>query len=134
MKYLTSLLCTLVPVFILSCNNEQQGTRDTGSADSTITLPAGFSATVFADSLGKARHIAFGSNGDLYVKLEEIKDGLGILRLKDNNNDGIADDISGFGGARGLLLRMVIYMLPRTTIYIAINYHRTVTRILPPLK
>src|SRR5919202_6888601 len=32
-----------------------------------ITLPPGFCATVFADSLGHARHIVVAPNGDVYV-------------------------------------------------------------------
>ena len=40
----------------------------TGTAE--LTLPAGFCATMFADSIGRARHIAVASNGDVYVALE----------------------------------------------------------------
>jgi hypothetical protein len=32
-----------------------------------ITLPRGFCATVFADNIGHARHMAVGSNGVVYV-------------------------------------------------------------------
>ena len=37
--------------------------------DVTLTLPSGFTATVFADGLGKARHIAITPTGYVYVKL-----------------------------------------------------------------
>ena len=66
-----------------------------------ITLPAGFSATVFADDLGSARHIAVNANGDVYTKVGKLNDGRGILRLRDANNDGVADSISGFGNYKG---------------------------------
>ena len=66
-----------------------------------ITLPAGFSATVFADDLGPARHITVNANGDVYTKVARLNDGRGILRLRDVNNDGIADSISGFGNYSG---------------------------------
>jgi glucose/arabinose dehydrogenase len=66
-----------------------------------ITLPQGFSATVVADNLGSARHIVVNSNGDVYVKLEDLNQGRGILRLRDVNKDGIAEDISGFGNYTG---------------------------------
>lgn len=66
-----------------------------------ITLPAGFSATVFADDLGKARHIAVNVNGDVYIKINKLKDGRGIIRLRDINNDGVADSITGFGNYEG---------------------------------
>ena len=66
-----------------------------------IQLPSGFSAVVFADGLGRARHLAVNKNGDVYVKLERLKDGKGIFRLHDANGDGVAEDISGFGNFAG---------------------------------
>ena len=39
--------------------------------------------------------------GIVFVKLERLKNGIGILRLRDTNNDGVADDISGFGNYGG---------------------------------
>lgn len=52
------------------------------------TFPDGFSATVFADGVGRARHIAVRDNGDLYVAL---RGGGGIVALRDENKDGLAD-------------------------------------------
>jgi glucose/arabinose dehydrogenase len=40
-------------------------------------------------------------NGVLFVKLDKLVDGKGILRLKDNNGDGKADEIKSFGNYRG---------------------------------
>src|SRR5687767_2318781 len=40
----------------------------TGTAE--LTLPAGFCATVFADSQTKPRHVAVASNGDVYATIE----------------------------------------------------------------
>ena len=68
---------------------------------STITLPSGFSSTVFYENLGRARHLAVAANGDVYVKLEKLKDGKGIFKLKDSNNDGAADIATGFGNYIG---------------------------------
>jgi glucose/arabinose dehydrogenase len=66
-----------------------------------IILPAGFGAVSVVDSLGIARHLAVNSNGDIYVKLERLKNGKGIYRLKDTNGDGKADEITGFGNYPG---------------------------------
>jgi glucose/arabinose dehydrogenase len=111
MKNALSLLTLLLVFTLFSCNNEDKNTTTTGadtSATTTsgITLPEGFHATTFADSVGKARHIVF-NNGDLYVKLERSKDGHGIVRLRDTNNDGVADDQSGFGtyGGTGITIK-----------------------------
>jgi glucose/arabinose dehydrogenase len=71
------------------------------SADVSLKLPAGFKATVVASNLGRARHIAVNSNGDVYVKLERLKDGKGIIRLRDTNGDGVADEQFAFGNYAG---------------------------------
>jgi glucose/arabinose dehydrogenase len=66
-----------------------------------LTLPAGFEASTIVDSAGKARHIVVTRQGSMYVKLDRLVDGKGILRLKDTNGDGKADDIKSFGTYRG---------------------------------
>lgn len=52
------------------------------------TFPEGFRATVFAEGVGRARHIAARDNGDLYVAL---RDGSGIVALRDEDGDGRAE-------------------------------------------
>lgn len=66
-----------------------------------LKLPSGFSAWTMADSLGKARHIAVTKQGALYIKLDKLVNGKGILRLKDTNGDGKIDDVKSFGNYRG---------------------------------
>ncbi len=62
-----------------------------------ITLPQGFSAVVFADKLGPARHIDVKDNGDVYLALSSLKKGGGIVALRDDNGDGKAETIKYFG-------------------------------------
>ena len=69
--------------------------------DGTLTLANGFGAVTVSSQTGKARHIAVNSNGDVYVRLSELKNGKGILVLKDANNDGRADSETGFGNYTG---------------------------------
>jgi glucose/arabinose dehydrogenase len=77
-------------------------TRSKIAEDSTaLTLPQGFHAIVVTTNLGKARHITVANNGDVFVKLEKLKNGKGIYRLHDANGDGRADEISGFGNYVG---------------------------------
>ena len=72
-----------------------------GEDNAGLKLPAGFAAAVVADSLGKARHIVTTAQGAIYVKLDKLIGGKGILRLKDTNGDGKIDDTKGFGTYRG---------------------------------
>ncbi len=57
-----------------------------------ILLPKDFGATVFHEGVGKsARHLVVRDNGDVYVKLQKFKDSMGIVALRDSNNDGVSD-------------------------------------------
>jgi glucose/arabinose dehydrogenase len=102
--YRRSLMLVIIVLCILglgsgfySGNKRYYAYNDNGG----ITLPSGFTATVFADNLGTARHIVVHSNGDVYTKIDRPKNGRAILRLRDKNNDGVAEDITGFGNYRG---------------------------------
>ena len=82
-----------------------------------LTVPAGFCATIFADSVGGARHIAVAANGDVFVARSspgrpragsESGQGarVGVLALRDSNGDGRADrqEVFGRAGGTGLAL------------------------------
>jgi glucose/arabinose dehydrogenase/mono/diheme cytochrome c family protein len=70
-----------------------------------ITLPPGFCASVFADHLGHARHMAVAPNGTVYVNTwsglyyGNDKPPLGgfLVALQDKDGDGEADVVSRFG-------------------------------------
>lgn len=66
-----------------------------------LKLPVGFSATIVAENVGSARHMAVTKNGDVYVKLSKLNDGKGIYRLRDTDNDGVLDERTGFGDYPG---------------------------------
>lgn len=67
--------------------------------DVTLKLPSGFTATVVADNVGKNRHIALAPNGDLYVKLDKLKNGKGILVLRESG--GKMKVVNSFGDFAG---------------------------------
>ena len=72
-----------------------------------LKLPAGFDALLVASNVGTARHITATPQGDLYVKLDGNVNGKGILYLHDDNKDGRAETITGFGdyGGTGILIK-----------------------------
>ena len=73
-----------------------------------LRLPAGFSATLFADQIGTARHIAINDKGILFAKLNNTnKAGQSIVRMEDANGDGVAEKISGWGkyGGTGIYVK-----------------------------
>jgi len=72
--------------------------------DAGITLPPGFCATVFADNVGHARHMAVAEDGTLYVNTWSGRyfrtpppPGGFLVALRDRNGDGVADVIERFG-------------------------------------
>ncbi len=87
----------VVPVVEPSSRNEGDVTCAPGNGD--IELPSGFCAIVFADRLGKARHLAVRDNGDVFVAIQGRKGG--IVALRDVDGDGAADVRESFGGLGG---------------------------------
>jgi glucose/arabinose dehydrogenase len=96
------------------------------SNNAGLTLPAGFCATIFADTIGHARHLVVNSNGDVYVNTwsgqyfhTPAHKGGFVVALRDTNNDGVADVIrrigpdsahGGVGGGTGIdLYKNFIY-------------------------
>jgi glucose/arabinose dehydrogenase len=69
--------------------------------DAGIRVPEGFDAKVFADGVGRARHVAVRDNGDVYVALREPVEGGGIAALRDEDGDGAADQVEYFGDHAG---------------------------------
>ena len=69
-----------------------------------LSLPTGFCATIFADSIGHARHVVVAPNGTIYVNTwsgryyqTPAHEGGFLVALRDTNNDGRADVIARFG-------------------------------------
>lgn len=72
-----------------------------------ITLPPGFCASIFADSLGRTRYVTVAPNGDVYVAIDGTRQPpqgqaappprAAFIALRDTNNDGRADVIERFG-------------------------------------
>ena len=85
-----------------------------------LKLPQGFCASVVADNLGPARHLAVASNGDLYVSTRNGRGAPGgVVALHDTDGDGKMDSRERFGadGATGVALRNgYVYMATTTSI------------------
>lgn len=72
-----------------------------------LVLPKGFCATLFADSVAGARHIAVAANGDVFIA---GRGGRGFARaitaLRDTNHDGVADVRAQWGEFRSSEVRL----------------------------
>ena len=127
----------LLAAAVVGCSSGERRTGDSSATAATsdttlpakcagdnggLTLPAGICATVFADSIGQARHIVVASNGDVYVTLEGTqpppknqtaapappapKPKASFVALRDSTRDGRADVITRIGtvGNTGIAL------------------------------
>ena len=64
--------------------------------DAGLKLPAGFCASVFADGIGHARHLAVGSNGVVYANtwsggyydFDKVHEGGFLVALQDKSGSG----------------------------------------------
>ncbi len=97
------ILCqALLLAAFSACAGDTTGIAKNSPADNAgLTLPASFSAVKVTSGLGRARHIVAAPNGDIFVKLDKLKDGKGIYQLHDSNGDGVADTQTGFGNFTG---------------------------------
>lgn len=102
---LLSPVKSLLLLALLACGS---GTPEPASNNNTptappadITLPQGFKVSAAAEEVGRNRHIAVNNNGDIYVKLDKLKDGKGILILRDTNKDGKYEIVKSFGNYTG---------------------------------
>lgn len=68
--------------------------------ETKITVAKGFSISPVLEKLGRNRHIAVAPNGDLFVKLDRLLDGKGIVQLK-LDASGQYHEIDRFGGFTG---------------------------------
>jgi glucose/arabinose dehydrogenase len=76
-----------------------------GDTNAGLTLPSGFCATIFADGVGHARHMAVAPSGTVYVNTwsgpyygnDKPHEGGFIVALKDNTGSGHADMQMRFG-------------------------------------
>lgn len=92
--------CFIAVVLMMSLNVQAQSINPDASNDG-LKLPQGFMALQVADNLGVARHLTVAPNGDIFVKLDKLKDGKGIYLLRDANKDGRAELMQGFGNFTG---------------------------------
>jgi glucose/arabinose dehydrogenase len=93
---LSSALCLFLFQSVSAQENNSKNTVNAG-----LTLPNGFGASKIIESAGKPRHIAVTSKGEVYVKLQRLLNGKGILLLSDDDKDGVFAIKTSFGDYTG---------------------------------
>ena len=111
--FLAALICAVSTVGILTissapkavaANPAVMGVNPSSPVDTQLglRLPKGFKATVFADKVGRVRHIVAADNGWVYGALMRPNKRMGAIALHDADGDGLAEERIYFGkGLRG---------------------------------
>jgi glucose/arabinose dehydrogenase/cytochrome c551/c552 len=73
--------------------------------DTSLKLPAGFSAVILAENLGKTRHLVVTPQNDIYVRLARPLNHKGTLLLHEENGKAITKFGFGDYGGTGVFLR-----------------------------
>jgi len=104
LRYILPVVLLAVSVSLYALKTDVGIVPDANNAD--LKLPAGFGALKVAELGAQARHLVVTPQGIIYVKLAHVKDGKGILVLKENEN-GKATITGGFGnyGGTGVYLK-----------------------------
>jgi glucose/arabinose dehydrogenase len=101
------LACTSAQTSVSGSATQSVATTACSGDNAGLTLPAGFCATIFADSVGRARHLVVNSNGDVYTVLEGTRPPqrgqpapatpmAAVVAMRDANHDGRAEMIQRF--------------------------------------
>ncbi len=97
-KYKITVCCFLfISTTFQSYSQQVKPDTDHGG----LSLAKGFDALTVVNESGKARHIAVDKNGTVFIKLRQLKNGKGIIILKDENGDGKADQVKGYENFTG---------------------------------
>lgn len=99
-----SLLTTTVvsASFFLQCKSETKKEKEKVAINETILkAPEGFSVAEIGKDLGAVRHLTVARNGDIYANRSVLKDGKGIIMLRDNDQDGTLDEQKVFADVPG---------------------------------
>lgn len=99
MKSVTVILVFLFALLAGGYVHANDTSKTKPASPVNLKLPQGFSAVAVAENLGESRHIAVNTNGDIYVKLDRLKDGKGIIVLRENA--GKAQIVNSFGDFAG---------------------------------
>jgi len=117
--YLLITLCLATSVGFQPRSSQQVATCP--APDTTLTLPSGFCASIFADHVGDPRHLVVAPNGDVFTTLEfrHLRTDAGsdtataLVALRDVDHDGVSDSlvrVQGHGGTGVALYDGYLYI------------------------
>lgn len=102
------LACMMLPLGVMATDTvEVKKDKIKDEAGQVIRVKNGFTASTLVSSAGRNRHIAVSPNGDLFIKLDRLRNGRGILQMRRNPDSGefvLIDSFANYGGT-GIAIR-----------------------------
>jgi glucose/arabinose dehydrogenase/mono/diheme cytochrome c family protein len=121
MKKAIKFFCLALVVSLQACTKSKIDNLVPDKDNGGITLPEKFGAVVVVDTIGRGRHMAINSNGDIYLHLSKLALGdKGIIALRDTSGDGRADVIKGYSDVLGSGIKIHnghLYYADRTHVF-----------------
>jgi glucose/arabinose dehydrogenase/cytochrome c5 len=115
------IVIAFIAIIFINCKPANKTVLVPDANNGGITLPEKFGAVVVVDTLGRGRHMAINSNGDMYLHLRALNgEGKGIVALRDTTGDGRADIIKGYSSVPGTGIEIhngYLYYSDRTHVY-----------------
>jgi glucose/arabinose dehydrogenase len=130
----SSAVCLALALLAAGCGEGPDGDAQPAPQqrdEPGIEVPEGFRASVFAEEVGRARHLDVRDNGDVYVRLRETREGYGIVALRDSDADGRADRIERFDTTSGTGLEIAEPWLYFSTNTAVLRYRLDPDRLVP---
>ncbi len=91
-RSLSLLIFTVVLAsFFWQCKSDTKSISKKPINETILKAPEGFSVEEIGKELGAVRHLTVAKNGDIYANRSVLKDGKGIILLRDENKDGTID-------------------------------------------
>lgn len=108
-----SIATLLLALLALVTNSIAQVTSEKNAG---LALPTGFQASVLAQGLGVARHVVVNEKGKIFIKLDRVKNGGGIVTL-DPQSGSVTSTFGNFGGTGIAIKNGYLYASSNTNIY-----------------
>lgn len=110
----------LLGSLVFQCKSETKKVVINPINETILKAPEGFSVKEIGKDLGAVRHLTVAINGDIYANRSVLKDGKGIILLKDKNKDGTIDEQVQFADVPGtgiLVKNNYLYASSNSAVY-----------------
>jgi glucose/arabinose dehydrogenase len=102
MNRIYGLALLMMPILAMASDSgEINKNKIKEAAEQVIQVKEGFNATTLVAAAGRNRHIVVAPDGDLFIKLDRLRNGKGILQMRRAESSGKYELVDSFGNYVG---------------------------------